>query len=132
MRDRAANCPACFLITEAVILGDDKDCIDCYDLSKFLDFYERDHAIQVFISIEDELTFGFVEALVSSRGNNNIVLVSSSEELLLNAQYSYPLAFVGESLSNSIDWHITTNSDCSAKCINPNGDGVGIFDGVIL
>lgn len=131
-RDRLEQCNyTCFNLNESVILGDDKDCIDCYDLSKFLNFYERDHDVMVFITVEDELTFGFVEGMASMNGYSNIVLVSSSEELLLNAEYNYSNAIIGESSNVSIDWHITSNSECSAKCINPDGVGVGLFDGVI-
>ena len=131
-RDRVEACNfTCFSLLDSVILGDDKGCIDCLELSKFLDFYERDHNIQVFIVVEDELSFMFTEGLASSKGYSNIVLVSTNEDLLLNAAYNYPIAIIGESNNTGIDWHITSNSDCSAKCVNPDGDGLGVYDGII-
>ena len=58
--------------------------------------------------------------------------MSTNEDLLLNAAYNYPMAIIGESSNANIDWHITSNSDCDAKCISPVDVGDGVFDGVIL
>lgn len=131
-RDSIADCSACFELTSAVILGGDIDCIDCMRLNTMLDYLERDNGVQVFITVRDELSFGFVEGLISQRGYSDIVIVSHDEGLLTSSIYNYPSAIIGESSNGNIDWHITSNSDCSAMCINPDGNGAGVFDGVII
>ena len=131
-RERLLKCNyTCFIPALSVILGDDKDCVDCKLLTRFLDPYESRHGMTVFLVIEDALTFSFAQHLAGKYGHSNVVLVSSNEELLLKAEYNYPLAIIGESTDSNIDWHITSNSECSAKCINPNGEGLGEFDGTI-
>ncbi len=119
-----------FSLLDSVILGENKNCIDCFSLSKFFDFYHRDNNIQIFITVQDSLTLGFVEAILSNRGYQ-AVLVSSDEQLLLSSQYNYELALIGETSNANIDWHITDNKDCSAKCISPINTGLGEFDAVI-
>tara|TARA_R110002096_G_scaffold269854_1_gene463749 strand:- start:18 stop:623 length:606 start_codon:yes stop_codon:yes gene_type:complete len=132
-RYRLDNCNyTCFSPEDSILLGDDKDCADCVLLNHLLYRYERDNGVQVFIIIEDELTLLLTEELLSRRGYSNIVLVSSSEELLLSASYNYSTAIIGESTDTNIDWHITSNKDCSAKCISQVDVGFGVFDGVIL
>jgi hypothetical protein len=131
VHDTAQHCPGCFELTNSVILGEDPECTDCLRLNTFLDYSERDHSVKVFVVIEDSLSFAFAEQMISQRGYSDIVLVSSNEELLLSARYNYELAMIGEPAALYADWIITTDSDCSAKCINPNGEGAGVFDGVI-
>ena len=114
-----------------MIIGDDADCKDCLKLSTFLDYTERDFSTKTFVVIEDSLTFGFAQEIISQRGYSDIVLVSSSEDILIESVYGYELAFIGD--SSIYDWNITTNKSCPTKCIHPltTNDVTGDYDGVI-
>ena len=128
--DDARKCPLCFVVETGVILGDDKDCAECLLLPEFLDYYERDRGVKVFIVFSDILSFRFAERILANGWYSDVVLVSANEDLLNDASYNYELALIGETDNTNIDYHITGNSECSAKCISPSG-GVGLFDGVI-
>ncbi|MCP4987585.1 MAG: hypothetical protein GY928_16460 [Colwellia sp.] len=130
-RDRTLNCSSCFNLNSSVIIGDDANCDNCLRLNTFLDYLERDHGIKVFIIIEDELTISFAQEIISQRGYSDIVLVSSSEDVLLKSVYNYELAFIGE--SSSYEWNITENKGCDVKCIHPlaSKNVIGEYDGVI-
>ena len=119
-----------FVLSMSVILGQDKSCIDCLTLSPILNSILNNGDITLFIIIEDQLTLGFVEGILSTSGMS-AVLVSSNEDLLINSEYNYQLALIGETSNPNIDWHITDNKDCSAKCISPTNAGLGEFDAVI-
>ena len=127
-RDSIADCVNCFSLVRSVIIGNDKNCADCFVLASAFDYLKPN--MKTFLIINDELTLGFVEALITSKGYSDIVLVSSDEQLLINSSYNYELALIGETNNNNIDWHITENKDCSAKCVSPIGSSG--FDGSIV
>jgi len=128
-RDSVADCPACFVLARSVIISDDKGCDDCFSLSPPL-FRLMNNNMKVFLVVNDELTLHFAEYIASQAGYADIVLTSTNEELLLSQRYNYELALIGEADNNNIDWHITENKDCSAKCISPSG--LSSFDGAIV
>ena len=100
-RDQIGDNYSQFVLPMSVVLGKDKNCVDCLTLSPILNSILHNGDITLFIIIEDQLTLGFVEGILSRTSNTNI------------------------------DWHITDNKDCSAKCISPTNVGLGEFDAVI-
>lgn len=135
-RDIVERCgPECFKLTDSMILGDDKDCVDCLRLSVALD-YLTEQGIEPYIVVSDSLSSDFAENLASMRGYN-IVLTSPDNLILGDAQYNYPLALLVPSgeyeANNNIDYYIVDQSNidkCESKCIATNITALNLVDGV--